>query len=70
MPCFNDCCDRSKCLAAQDTTVSNSRRDRKESRRQQINAKIRQAEEGVLVFRQKQSIFGIQAKDEWIWYLL
>jgi hypothetical protein len=47
--------------SAQDTTVSNSRRDRKESRRQQINAKIRQAEEGVLVFR-KQSIFGIQAK--------
>ena len=38
-----------------------SKTDRKESRRQKINTMIRQAEEGVLVYR-KQSIFGIQAK--------
>jgi hypothetical protein len=44
---------------AQDTTLS--KRDRRETRRQKISSKIRQAEEGVLVFR-KQSIFGIQAK--------
>jgi hypothetical protein len=46
-------------VAAQDTTVS--KRDRRDARRQLISSKIRQAEEGVLVFR-KQSIFGIQAK--------
>ncbi len=38
-----------------------SREDRRESRREAINNRIRQAEEGTLVFR-KQSIFGIQAR--------
>jgi hypothetical protein len=45
--------------AAQDSTMS--KRDRRDARRQKISSKIRQAEEGVLVYR-KQSIFGIQAK--------
>ncbi|HEX7844999.1 MAG TPA: hypothetical protein VF476_04300, partial [Chitinophagaceae bacterium] len=48
--------------SAQDST---SRRDdkneRREARRQKINALIRQSEEGVLVYR-KQSIFGIQGR--------
>lgn len=46
--------------AAQDDSTL-SKRDRREVRRQKISSKIRQAEEGVLVYR-KQSIFGIQAK--------
>ncbi len=45
--------------SAQDTILP--KKERKEARRQKINAKIRQAEEGVLVYR-KQSIFGIQAR--------
>ena len=45
--------------AAQDTNPQKN--DRKDARRQKINTKIRQAEEGVLIFR-KQSIFGIQAR--------
>lgn len=45
--------------AAQDST--DAKKDRKEARRQKINTKIKQSEEGILVFR-KQSIFGIQAK--------
>lgn len=45
---------------AQDSTRL-SREDRRETRRESINDRIRQAEEGTLVFR-KQSIFGIQAR--------
>jgi hypothetical protein len=45
---------------AQDSTRL-SREDRRETRREAINSRIRQAEEGTLVFR-KQSIFGIQAR--------
>lgn len=45
----------------QPETVRASKEDRKEAKRQKINAMIRQAEEGVLVYR-KQTIFGIQAK--------
>ena len=48
-------------VSAQESTRSNSKSDRKEARRQKINNLIRQAEEGVLVYR-KQSIFGIQAR--------
>lgn len=47
--------------AAQDSTYG--RKSQKEIRRQKVNARIRQAEEGTLVFR-KQSIFGIQAKTD------
>jgi hypothetical protein len=48
---------------AQDSTLSRReiKNDRKEARRQKVNNLIRQAEEGVLIYR-KQSIFGIQAK--------
>ncbi len=49
-------------LYAQDTPVKkNSKDDKKEDKRQKINSMIRQAEEGVLVYR-KQSIFGIQGR--------
>lgn len=48
-------------LAAQDTTSKGRRNERKEERRQKVNALIRQAEEGVLIFN-KQSIFGIQLR--------
>ena len=44
-----------------DAPTQGNKSDRKEARRQKVNAMIRQAEEGVLVYR-KQSIFGIQAK--------
>jgi hypothetical protein len=48
--------------SAQDSTDKKSDKDdRKDSRRQKINTLIRQAEEGVLVYR-KQSIFGIQGR--------
>ena len=49
--------------SAQDSTSSSreARNSRKEARRQEANNRIKQDEEGVLVFR-KQSIFGIQAK--------
>jgi hypothetical protein len=48
--------------SAQDTTSSRSRKEeRKEVRRQKVNALIRQAEEGVLIYN-KQSIFGIQLR--------
>jgi hypothetical protein len=43
------------------SSAQNTKDGRKDARRQKINTKIRQAEEGVLVYR-KQSIFGIQAK--------
>ena len=48
---------------AQDTTDlrRNDKQGRKEARRLKVNSLIRQAEEGVLVYR-KQSIFGLQAK--------
>ena len=38
-----------------------SKNERKEARKQKINTIMRQAEEGVLVYR-KQNIFGIEAK--------
>ena len=44
--------------SAQDTTYT-KKNSRKEARRQKVNALVRQAEEGVLVYR-KQSVFGIQ----------
>ena len=44
-----------------DAPTQGNKSDRKEARRQKVNAMIRQAEEGVLVYL-KQSIFGIQAK--------
>jgi hypothetical protein len=48
--------------SAQDSTSSRSRNnDRKEARRQKVNALIRQAEEGVLIYN-KQTIFGIQLR--------
>jgi len=47
----------------QDTaTRKSSKDDKKEERRQKINNLIRQAEEGVLVYR-KQNIFGIQGRN-------
>lgn len=48
---------------AQDSTQTkiNQKNSRKEVRRQKINTLIKQAEEGVLVYR-KQSIFGIQLR--------
>ncbi len=48
---------------AQDSTdkKSSKKEDKKEARRQKINTLIRQAEEGVLIYR-KQSIFGIQGR--------
>ena len=47
--------------SAQDTTTTrrDDKNSRKEARRQKVNALIKQAEEGVLVYS-KQSIFGIQ----------
>jgi hypothetical protein len=49
-------------LSAQDSTGKKSgKNDKKEARRQKINNMIRQAEEGVLVYR-KQSIFGLQLR--------
>ena len=48
--------------SAQDTASrKSSKNDKKEVRRQKINTLIKQAEEGVLVYR-KQSIFGIQGR--------
>jgi hypothetical protein len=47
-------------LFAQDSS-KNQKPDKKEAKKQKINAMIRQAEEGVLVYR-KQSIFGIQGR--------
>ena len=44
--------------SAQDTTYS-KKNSRKEARREKVNTLIKQAEEGVLVYK-KQSIFGIQ----------
>lgn len=44
--------------AAQDTTYS-KKNSRKEARREKVNALVKQAEEGVLVYK-KQSIFGVQ----------
>ena len=51
---------------AQDTSSSRTRRvdrreERQEVRRQKVNALIRQAEEGVLIYN-KQSVFGIQLR--------
>lgn len=47
---------------AQDSTGhKSSKNDKKEERRQKINALIKQSEEGVLIYR-KQSIFGIQGR--------
>ena len=50
-------------FAQEDSTLTRKeeKNDRKEARRQKINALIRQSEEGVLVFR-KQSILGIQGR--------
>jgi len=49
-------------LAAQDSTNGKSpKNDKKEARRQKVNNLIKQAEEGVLVYR-KQSIFGVQGR--------
>src|SRR5687768_5329400 len=49
-------------ISAQDTTGrKNTKEDKKEEKRQKINSLIRQAEEGVLVYR-RQSIFGIQGR--------
>ncbi len=46
--------------SAQDTTRRKSgKNDKKEERRQKVNTLIKQAEEGILVYR-KQSIFGLQ----------
>jgi hypothetical protein len=45
----------------EETSAPKNKADRKEARKQKINAMIRQAEEGVLVYR-KQNIFGLQAK--------
>jgi hypothetical protein len=47
-------------VSAQDST-NMSRKERKEARQKLISSKIRQAEEGVLIFR-KQSIFGLQGR--------
>ncbi len=49
-------------IAAQDSTsLKSPRDDKKDARRQKVNNLIKQAEEGVLVYR-KQSIFGIQGR--------
>jgi len=40
---------------------TNTKEDKKEERRQKINAMIKQSEEGVLVYR-KQTIFGLQGR--------
>jgi hypothetical protein len=49
-------------VSAQDSTDKKSdKEERKESRREKINTLIKQAEEGVLVYR-KQNIFGIQGR--------
>lgn len=49
-------------VSAQDTTGKKpGKEDRKESRKQKVNALIRQSEEGVLVYS-RQSIFGIQGR--------
>jgi len=46
--------------SAQDTTGrKSSKKDKQEARKQKVNTLIKQAEEGVLVYR-KQNIFGIQ----------
>ncbi len=49
--------------SAQDSTgrKPSSKDDKKEARRQKINALIKQSEEGVLIYR-KQSIFGFQGR--------
>jgi hypothetical protein len=46
---------------AQDPGTRKDRQSEKQARKQKINSRIKQDEEGVLVFR-KQSIFGLQAK--------
>ncbi|MBC7948162.1 MAG: hypothetical protein H7Y42_09815 [Chitinophagaceae bacterium] len=48
---------------AQDSTISRaqSKRERKEERKQKVNELMRQAEEGILVYS-KQSIFGLQLR--------
>ena len=43
------------------TSFGQTRKEKKEAKRQKINEMVRQAEEGVLVY-QKQSIFGIQLR--------
>ncbi len=49
-------------VSAQDSTSRRvSKEDKKEARRQKVNAMIRQAEEGVLIYH-KQSIFGAQGR--------
>ena len=48
-------------IFAQDSTGRNKKPDKKEAKRQKINSMIKQAEEGVLVYR-RQSIFGIQGR--------
>ncbi|MEO7924545.1 MAG: hypothetical protein ABIR30_12765 [Chitinophagaceae bacterium] len=49
-------------LSAQDSTDRKSpKNDKKEGRRQKVNNLIKQAEEGVLVYR-KQSVFGVQGR--------
>ena len=49
-------------LHAQDSTATNkSSKERKEERRQRINAMIRQEEEGALIYN-KQSVFGIKLR--------
>ncbi len=49
-------------ISAQDTTKrKSSKDDKKEAKQRKINLMIKQAEEGVLVYR-KQSIFGIQGR--------
>lgn len=48
-------------FAQDDSTGKISKSDKKEQRRQKVNTLIKQAEEGVLVYR-KQSIFGVQGR--------
>jgi len=43
------------------TSFGQTRKEKKEAKRQKINEMVRQAEEGVLIY-QKQSIFGIQLR--------
>jgi hypothetical protein len=47
--------------AQRDTSSKSTKNDKKELRRQKVNAMIKQSEEGVLVYS-KQSIFGIQGR--------
>lgn len=49
-------------VSAQDSTSRrSSKSEKKEARRKKINAMIRQAEEGVLIYS-KQTVFGVQAR--------